>query len=71
MCNCTAGALRRAGGAAEPLGVETLLHIRRPASTLVSTVPGISRLQIGHSVRFDIARERVHYFGPWTASGLN
>ncbi len=48
----------------EPLGVETLVHIKAGEQTLVSTVPGISHLQIGHSVRFNIVRERLHYFGP-------
>jgi len=47
----------------EPLGVETLVYIKAGAQTLVSTVPGMSRLQIGNEVRFGIARERLHYFG--------
>ena len=47
----------------EPLGVETLLHIRAGDQTLVSTVPGMTRLQRGADVRFDIARERLHFFG--------
>ncbi len=46
----------------EPLGVETLLHIRIGRQTLVSTVPGISPLSRGESVRFGIVRERLHFF---------
>lgn len=48
----------------EPLGVETLVYIKAGERTLVSTVPGISNFAIGNDVRFDIARERLHYFGP-------
>ena len=48
----------------EPLGVETLLHIRSGEQTLVSTVPGMTDLRIGSPVRFAIARERLHFFGP-------
>jgi multiple sugar transport system ATP-binding protein len=48
----------------EPLGVETLLHIKAGDQTLVSTVPGMSRLDRGADVRFDITRERLHFFQP-------
>lgn len=48
----------------EPLGVETLLYIKSGAQTLVSTVPGMTRLQLRDEVRFNIARERLHFFGP-------
>ena len=48
----------------EPLGVETLLYIKSGAQTLVSTIPGMTRLRIGSEVRFDLARERVHFFKP-------
>jgi ABC-type sugar transport system ATPase subunit len=47
----------------EPLGVETLVHIKAGDQTLVSTVPGMARLERGGPVRFDIARERLHFFG--------
>jgi multiple sugar transport system ATP-binding protein len=48
----------------EPLGVETLLHIKAGEQMLVSTVPGMSRLDRGADVRFDITRERLHFFQP-------
>jgi multiple sugar transport system ATP-binding protein len=48
----------------EPLGVETLLHIKSGDQTLVSTVPGMARAQLGSDLRFDIVRERLHIFGP-------
>jgi multiple sugar transport system ATP-binding protein len=46
----------------EPLGVETVLHIKAGDRTLVSTVPGMTGLRIGSDVRFDIVRERLHFF---------
>jgi multiple sugar transport system ATP-binding protein len=48
----------------EPLGVETVLHIKAGEQTLISTVPGITQLRRGNEVRFNIARERLHYFRP-------
>lgn len=48
----------------EPLGVETLLHIKSGEQTLVSTVPGMTRIQLGGDLRFDIVRERLHFFNP-------
>ena len=44
------------------LGVETLLHIKSGEQTLVSTVPGMTRIQLGSDLRFDIVRERLHFF---------
>ena len=46
----------------EPLGVETLLHIKIGEQTMVSTVPGISPLRRGDTVKFGIVRERLHFF---------
>lgn len=46
----------------EPLGVETIVHIRSGAQTLLSIVPGITDLRIGDEVRFNVVRERLHYF---------
>jgi multiple sugar transport system ATP-binding protein len=46
----------------EPLGVETIVHIRSGAQTLLSIVPGITDLRIGDEVRFNVTRERLHYF---------
>ena len=48
----------------EPLGVETVLHIKAGDQMLVSTVAGMTPLRIGEQVRFAIARERLHFFGP-------
>ncbi|MBC8253994.1 MAG: TOBE domain-containing protein, partial [Ardenticatenia bacterium] len=46
----------------EPLGVETILHIKSGNKTLLSTVAGIARHAIGDQVRFDIVRDYLHYF---------
>src|SRR6266498_3138427 len=48
----------------EPLGAETLLHIKSGEQTLVSTVPGMTGIQLGGDLRFDIVRERLHFFNP-------
>ena len=48
----------------EPLGVETILHIKTGEQTLLSLIPGLTDLRIGDEVRFNIVRERLHYFGP-------
>ena len=48
----------------EPLGVETLLHIKAGNQTLVSTIPGMVAQPLGSLVQFDIVRDRLHYFGP-------
>jgi multiple sugar transport system ATP-binding protein len=46
----------------EPLGVETILHIRTGEQTLLSVVPGTSQFRLGDQVPFMLARERLHYF---------
>ena len=46
----------------EPLGVETLVHIKIGEQTVVSTVPGISAHRRGDNVKFGIVRERLHFF---------
>lgn len=46
----------------EPLGVETILHIKSGEQTLLSLIPGLTDLRIGDEVRFNIVRERLHYF---------
>ena len=51
-------------GLIEPLGVETLVHIKAGEQTLVSIVPGMTSLRIGNEVRFNIVRERLHFFKP-------
>jgi multiple sugar transport system ATP-binding protein len=46
----------------EPLGVETILHIKTGEQSLLSLIPGLTDLRIGDQVNFDIIRERLHYF---------
>jgi ABC-type sugar transport system ATPase subunit len=48
----------------EPLGVETVIHIRSGQQSLLSIAPGITDLKIGDAVHFTIVRERLHYFDP-------
>jgi multiple sugar transport system ATP-binding protein len=48
----------------EPLGVETILHLRSGELTLLSLVPGMASQRVGDEVRFDIVQEKLHYFGP-------
>ncbi|MBE7554971.1 MAG: ABC transporter ATP-binding protein [Anaerolineales bacterium] len=46
----------------EPLGVETILHIKVGEQTLLSNISGMATWRIGDTIRFNIARERLHYF---------
>ena len=46
----------------EPLGVESILHIRVGEQSLVATVPGITQYKLKDEVRFNLVRERLHYF---------
>jgi multiple sugar transport system ATP-binding protein len=46
----------------EPLGVETIVHIRAGEQTLTSLIPGMTDLRIGDPVRFNIIAERLHCF---------
>ena len=46
----------------EPLGVETIVHIRAGEQTLLSIVPGLTDLRIGDEVQYSVAPERLHYF---------
>lgn len=46
----------------EPLGVETVVHIKSGQQTLLSIVPGITDLRIGDPVRYSIVQERLHFF---------
>lgn len=48
----------------EPLGLETILHIEAGEKTILSTVPGMTRLSVGENVRFSVNQEHLHYFGP-------
>jgi multiple sugar transport system ATP-binding protein len=46
----------------EPLGLETVIHITVGEQSIKSLVSGLSDLKIGDDVRFDIVRDRLHYF---------
>jgi multiple sugar transport system ATP-binding protein len=46
----------------EPLGVETVVHIRSDQQNLLSLVPGITDLKIGDRSKFSIVRSRLHFF---------
>jgi multiple sugar transport system ATP-binding protein len=46
----------------EPLGVETVLHIRSGSQTLISTQSGMTHWRIGDQINFNITRERLHFF---------
>ncbi|HEY52458.1 MAG TPA: ABC transporter ATP-binding protein [Caldilineae bacterium] len=46
----------------EPLGVETILHIRSGEQVLTSLIPGISSMRLHDTVHFNILRDRLHYF---------
>lgn len=46
----------------EPLGVETILHIKSGQQTLLSTVSGMTSWKIGDTIQFNIVRERLHFF---------
>jgi len=48
----------------EPLGVETILHIKAGQQTLLSSVSGMTSWRMGDAIRFDIIREHLHYFDP-------
>ena len=46
----------------EPLGVETVVHLRSGEQTLTCLIPGITHLRIGETVRFKIVSDRIHCF---------
>lgn len=46
----------------EPLGVETIVHVRCGEQVLLSVVPGSAPYGIDTPVQFDIVRERLHFF---------
>ncbi|RIK45042.1 MAG: ABC transporter ATP-binding protein [Chloroflexi bacterium] len=46
----------------EPLGVETILHIKSGRQTLLSIVSGMTQHRISESIRFHIVQERLHFF---------
>lgn len=46
----------------EPLGVETVLHIKSGEQILLSLVPGMSDVKIGDAVKFNINSDKLHFF---------
>jgi multiple sugar transport system ATP-binding protein len=46
----------------EPLGVQTILHVKSGEQTLLSLAPGMTDIRVGDQVRFNIIRDRLHYF---------
>ena len=48
----------------EPLGVETILHLKSGDLTLLSLVPGMATQRVGEEIRFDVVQEKLHFFGP-------
>jgi len=46
----------------EPLGVETILHIRVGEVVLLSIEAGLAKRAIGETVQFDIKEDRINYF---------
>ena len=46
----------------EPLGVETILHLKSGDQTLLSIVSGMTRAHVNDTLRFNIVRENLHYF---------
>lgn len=46
----------------EPLGVESIIHVKTGEQTLLSLAPGMTDLQVDDDVRFDVTRERLHFF---------
>ena len=46
----------------EPLGVETVVHIRSQDQTIVSLVPGLMNLGKGDEVKFNVLHDRLHCF---------
>jgi len=48
----------------QPLGAETVLHIKTGEQTLSSLAPGMTGVQVGEQVQFNIVRDRLHFFQP-------
>ena len=46
----------------EPLGVETIIHIRSGQQTLLSMAAGMAQWRVGDSVHFDVAHQHLHFF---------
>jgi len=48
---------------AEPLGTQTIVHIKSGEQTLICSQAGISDLRLGDAVHFNLNIDRAHYFG--------
>ena len=46
----------------EPLGVETILHIKTGDAQLLSLVPGMMSITLGEQLRFNLNSARLHFF---------
>ena len=46
----------------EPLGAETVLHLKVGEQMVTSMVPGLASYSVGDELRFDLARDRLHMF---------
>jgi multiple sugar transport system ATP-binding protein len=46
----------------EPLGVETIVHLKTGDETLTSVIPGTRQVHVGEELSFDIAAEALHFF---------
>lgn len=48
---------------AEPLGVETILHLQAGDEKFLSIVPGMTNFHLGDVMNFNLALDHIHYFG--------
>jgi multiple sugar transport system ATP-binding protein len=55
----------------EPLGVETILHIKAGERTLLCTISGLAHWRMGDAIRFNIVQEHLHYFDSASQSRLS
>lgn len=46
----------------EPLGVETVLHLKSGEQTLLALVPGMSDARLGDTVKFNVSSDKLHFF---------
>jgi multiple sugar transport system ATP-binding protein len=55
----------------EPLGAETVVHIKSGNCDVLSSVNGIATFPIGSEVRYRIIQERLHFFNNMDGGRLN
>jgi ABC-type sugar transport system ATPase subunit len=55
----------------EPLGVETILHIKSGEQMLLCTTSGMSSYTIGSTIRFNIVTEHLHFFDKETEQRIS